>query len=176
MLTINRTTNQEIKEWIITILTAVVLVVIIRTFILDSRVVPTTSMVPTIKPGDRLFIEKITYRFQGLERGEVIVFKPPVQSGLKDDLIKRLIALPGDTVEVKNGKLYLNDVPQDEPYLAEPIQYTYKKITVPPDKIFVMGDNRNRSYDSHEWGFADQSSVKGKALVTYWPINRMRVW
>lgn len=168
--------RQEIKEWIYTILIALVLVVVIRAFILDTRVVPTSSMVPTIMPGDRLFVEKITYRFQGLERGEVIVFKPPAQSQLKDDLIKRLIALPGDTVEVKNGKLYVNDQPQDEPYLAEEIQYTMKKMEVPSDKIFVLGDNRNRSFDSHEWGFAELSSVKGKAFITYWPFDRFRVW
>lgn len=175
MLTIKNIT-QEIKEWIYTILIAVVLVIIIRTFLLDSRVVPTTSMVPTIKPGDRLFVEKLSHRFSGLVRGEVIVFKPPVTSGLKDDLIKRLIGLPGDTVEVKEGKLYINDEPQEEPYLNEPIQYSFKKITVPEGKIFVLGDNRNRSYDSHEWGFADIISVKGKALVTYWPLNRITTW
>lgn len=168
--------RQEIKEWIYTLLIAVVLVIIIRTFLLDSRVVPTTSMVPTIKPGDRLFVEKISHRFSGLERGEVIVFKPPIKSGLKDDLIKRLIALPGDTVEVKDSKLYINDEPQDEPYLNEPIQYSYKKVTVPEGKLFVMGDNRNRSYDSHEWGFVDIVSVKGKAFFTYWPLNRMMAW
>lgn len=168
--------KQEIKEWVVTIVVALVLVVIIRTFVLDTRIVPTTSMVPTIQPGDRLFVEKITLRFQGLERGEVIVFKPPTQSALTDDLIKRLIALPGDTVETKGGKLYVNGVPQDEPYLAEPIQYTRPIVTVKPGEIYVMGDNRNRSYDSHEWGCAAIDDVKGKALLTYWPLNRMRLW
>lgn len=168
--------TQEIKEWIITILIALVLVVIIRMFILDSRIVPTTSMVPTIKPGDRLFVEKITHRFKGLERGEVIVFKPPTQSGLKDDLIKRLIALPGDTVEIKDGKLYLNGEVQTENYLAEPLKYSMQKFTVPENRLFMLGDNRNRSYDSHEWGFVDIQSVKGKALITYWPFNRFKLW
>lgn len=168
--------TQEIKEWIITILIALVLVVIIRMFILDSRIVPTTSMVPTIKPGDRLFVEKITHRFSGLERGEVIVFKPPAQSGLKDDLIKRLIALPGDTVEIKDGKLFLNGEVQTEDYLAEPLKYNMPEITVPENKLFMLGDNRNRSYDSHEWGFVDIQNVKGKAFITYWPLNRMKIW
>ncbi|MCR4441403.1 MAG: signal peptidase I [Peptococcaceae bacterium] len=169
--------KKEIKEWIYTIVTAVILVVIIRTFILDTRVVPTTSMVPTIMPGDRLFVEKITYRLKGLERGEVIVFKPPASSGLKEDLIKRLIALPGDTVEIKDGKLYVNGEAKEEPYLNEPIQYTFNKMVVPPGKIFVLGDNRNRSYDSHEWKeLADLDSVKGKAFITYWPLNRIKIW
>ena len=168
--------RQEIKEWIYTIAIALVLVVLMRIFILDTRVVPTTSMVPTIMPGDRLFVEKITYRFQDLERGEVIVFKPPAESGLKDDLIKRVIALPGDTVEVKAGELYINEIAQDEPYLAEQIAYTMEKREVPEGKIFVLGDNRNRSYDSHEWGFADIESLKGKAWLTYWPLDRIRTW
>ncbi|NSW92695.1 MAG: signal peptidase I [Firmicutes bacterium] len=168
--------KQEIKEWIYTILIAIILVVIIRTFVLDTRIVPTTSMVPTIIPGDRLFVEKISHRISGLNRGDVIVFKPPASSGLKEDLIKRLIALPGDTVEVKNGKLYVNGVPKEEPYLAEAMNYTYEKKEVPPGKIFVLGDNRNRSYDSHEWGFADLKSVEGKALITYWPLDRVRLW
>lgn len=168
--------KREIKEWIITILIAVVLVVIIRTFLLDSRVVPTASMVPSIMPNDRLFVERVTHRFEGIKRGEVIVFKPPLDTGLKDDLIKRLIALPGDTVEVKNGKLYVNDQEKNEPYLAEPIQYNMQKLTVPEGKIFVLGDNRNLSYDSHEWGFAEINSVKGKAFITYWPLTRVKIW
>lgn len=168
--------SQEIREWVYTILIAVVLVIIIRTFILDSRVVPTPSMVPSIMPGDRLFVEKITHRFSNLERGDVVVFKPPPESGLKDDLIKRLVALPGDKVEVKNNKLYINDVPQDEPYLNEAIEYSMPSIVVPAGCIFVMGDNRNRSLDSHVWGAAEIDSVKGKALLTYWPLNRIRTW
>ena len=165
--------RQELNEWIITILTAIVLVIVIRTFILDSRVVPTPSMVPTIEPWDRLFVEKVTHRFKGLERVIVLFHR---NNWLKDDLIKRLIALPGDTVEIKGGKVYVNDEPLDEPYLAEPMHYEYPLIQVPEGKIFVLGDNRNRSYDSHEWGFADLESVKGKALFTYWPLNRMKYW
>ena len=168
--------KQEIKEWIITILTAIVLVIIIRAFILDSRVVPTPSMVPTIQCGDRLFVEKVTHRFKGLQRGDVIVFVPPEQSRLEDDLIKRLIGLPGDTVEIRDGKVYVNNQALEEPYLAEPIQYEYSLVKVPEGKLFVLGDNRNRSYDSHEWGFADLDSVKGKALFTYWPFNRLKYW
>lgn len=168
--------KQEVKEWVMTILTAVVLVIIIRAFILDSRIVPTPSMVPTIQCRDRLFVEKITHRFWGLERGEVIVFVPPKQSQLTDDLIKRLIGLPGDIIEIKDGTLYINNEPQEEPYLAESIQYEYGPVKVPEGKIFVLGDNRNRSYDSHEWGFADLDSVKGKALITYWPLDRLKYW
>lgn len=169
-------TRQEIKEWLLTILTAIVLVIIIRTFLLDSRIVPSASMVPTIEIGDRLFVEKITHRFQGIERGDVVVFVPPASSNLTDDLIKRVVGLPGDKLEMKDGKLYVNGEPQEEPYIAEPIQYEFPALTVPEGKMFVLGDNRNRSYDSHEWGFADLDSVKGKALITYWPLDRWKYW
>lgn len=168
--------KQELKEWLITILTAVVLVIILRTFVLDSRVVPTPSMVPTIQPWDRLFVEKITHRFKGLERGEVIVFAPPEQSYLKDDLIKRLIALPGDLVEIKEGEVYVNGEVLTEPYIAETVQYEFPLQEVPEGKLFVLGDNRNRSYDSHEWGYLDLDNVKGKALLTYWPLKRIKYW
>jgi len=170
------TRSQEIKEWVSTILIAIVLVIIIRTFLLDSRVVPSSSMEPSILPNDRLFVEKISHRLFGLERGDVIVFEPPEGSEFQDDMIKRLIALPGDTVEIKDGKLYLNGEPQEEPYLKEPVNYEMPKQVVPEGKIFVLGDNRNRSLDSHAWGFADIDSVKGKAWITYWPPSRIRLW
>lgn len=168
--------KKEIKEWIYTILLALVLVFLIRTFALDTRIVPTTSMVPAIVPGDRLFVEKITHRFVGLERGDIVVFEPPTESGLKDDLIKRLIGLPGDSIEVKDGKLFLNGIAQVEDYLNEDMEYLMEEQLVPEGKIFVMGDNRNRSFDSHSWGFADIESVEGKALLTYWPFDRIRYW
>lgn len=168
--------RQELKEWVGVILTAIAIVVLLRVFIIDNRVVPTPSMVPSIECGDRLFVEKVTHRFKGLNRGEVIVFAPPEASGLTDDLIKRLIGLPGDTVEIRDGQLYVNDKVVQEPYLAEPIENDFAKVTVPPGKIFVLGDNRNHSFDSEEWGFADVDSVKGKAFYTYWPLNRMKYW
>ncbi len=169
-------TRQEIKEWALTILTAIVLVIIIRTFLLDSRIVPSASMVPTIEIGDRLFVEKVTHRFSGIERGDVVVFVPPAASNLEDDLIKRVVGLPGDTLEMKDGTLYVNSEPVEEPYIAEPIQYEFPALEVPEGKMFVLGDNRNRSFDSHEWGFADIESVKGKALITYWPLGRWKYW
>ncbi|MDD2401644.1 MAG: signal peptidase I [Clostridia bacterium] len=168
--------KREVKEWIGIILLAIFLVVIIRTFILDNRIVPTPSMVPTIQPGDRLFVEKITHRFKELERGEVIVFVSPEQSNMKEDFIKRLIGLPGDIIEIKDSTLFVNGEPLDEPYLAEPMQYSLTERKVPEGKFFALGDNRNRSYDSHEWGFAEITSIKGKALYTYWPISRRKYW
>lgn len=168
--------QQELREWVIILIISMLVMIPVRIFALDNRTVPTGSMIPTIQPGDRLFIDKISYNFKDLERGDIVMFVPPAEAGLKDDLIKRLIALPGDTVEIKNGQLYVNDLVQDEPYLSEPIKYSLAKTVLPAGKIFVLGDNRNVSYDSHMWGFADVESVKGKALWRYWPLSRMTIW
>lgn len=168
--------KQVLREWLTIIVLAILIVIPVRLFALDNRSVPTGSMIPTIMPGDRLFIDKISINFTALERGDIIMFNPPEESGLKDDLIKRLIGLPGDLIEIKDGVLYVNDLPQDEPYLNEPITYSMAKTVVPDGRIFVLGDNRNISFDSHMWGFADLAGVKGKALWRYWPLNRMTVW
>ena len=158
-------------------ISAIVIVVPIRLLVLDNRIVPSGSMMPTIVPGDRLFVDKVTYRFSGVSPGEILVFKPPESSGYKDDLIKRLIGIEGDSVEIKDGVLYVNDCQIEESYLSDPINYDMPKIIIPEGKLFFLGDNRNYSVDSHIWGFADVSSIKGKALLIYWPLNRLRlIW
>lgn len=168
--------QKELREWVILIVITLLIMVPINIFALDNRTVPTGSMIPTIKPGDRLFVDTLSYRFRDLERGDIVVFSPPAGLDITDDLIKRLIGLPGDTIEIKNGQLFLNDIAQDEPYINEPITYTMPKILVPEGKIFVLGDNRNSSYDSHMWGFVDMNNVKGKALWRYWPFSRLTLW
>jgi signal peptidase I len=169
--------KEDIKEWAMLLLTAVAIVLIVRMTILDNRIVPSGSMMPTIRPGDRLFVEKVTHHFAGLHPGNIVVFDPPEAANFEDDLIKRLIAMEGDSVEVKNGALYLNDQPVEEPYVEERMNYEMAKQIVPAGKIFVLGDNRNSSLDSHRWGFADLDSVQGKALLIYWPLNRFRfIW
>jgi signal peptidase I len=169
--------KEDIKEWALLLLTAVAIVLVIRMTILDNRIVPSGSMLPTIRPGDRLFVEKVTHHFAGVHPGDIVVFDPPEAANFEDDLIKRLIAVAGDSVEVKNGTLYVNDHPVDEPYVEDPMNYEMAKQTVPDGKIFVLGDNRNSSLDSHRWGFADLDSVQGKAMLIYWPLNRFHfIW
>ncbi|MDR1204213.1 MAG: signal peptidase I [Peptococcaceae bacterium] len=169
--------KEDIKEWALLLLTAVAIVLVIRMTILDNRIVPSGSMMPTIRPGDRLFVEKVTHHFGGVHPGDIVVFDPPEAANFEDDLIKRLIAVAGDSVEVKNGTLYVNDHPVDEPYVEDPMNYEMAKQTVPDGKIFVLGDNRNSSLDSHRWGFADLDSVQGKAMLIYWPLNRLHfIW
>jgi signal peptidase I len=124
-------------------------------------------MYPTIKVGDHLMVEKIS---RDIKRGDIVVFKPTPQSGQKDDLVKRVIGMPGDTVEVKAAKLYINGEPQNEPYLKERMITDYKSFTVPPDSYFMMGDNRNNSFDSRYWGAVPKENLIGKAIFCYYPF------
>jgi len=170
------------REWGRELLIALVLALLIRAEVAEARRVPTPSMVPTVQPGDRLLAEKLFYRFTGPNRGDIIVFLPPFEEegtvleqflGLEEDYLKRVIGLPGDTVAVKGGKVIVNGEPLVEPYIQAPPNYVMQQITVPEGKLFVLGDNRNNSYDSHSWGLLDQSAVRSRAVFRFWPLNRM---
>lgn len=166
--------GKEIKEFFKElaniIIIAFILAMILRTFIIEARVIPTGSMLPTIQLQDRVIVAKFAYWFKMPEHGDVIVFEPPAIINQKEDFIKRVIGLPGDTIEVKDGQLFRNGTALDEPYLAETPTYTYGPVTVPKNCLFVMGDNRNQSFDSHLWnGWLTLDHVKGKAFAIYWP-------
>ncbi|GAV23607.1 signal peptidase I [Carboxydothermus pertinax] len=169
--------KNEIKEFISAAIWAVILAFIIKTFIFQLTVVPSGSMIPTILPNDRVVVLKFWYKINPLERGQIVVFDPPIDSSYP--FIKRVIGLPGDTVEIKNNSVYINGKPLKETYLPK---YTktvpHEKGTlfkVPKDSIFVMGDNRQGSYDSRDWGFVPLKNIKGRAVLTYWPLNRVKV-
>ncbi len=163
-----------IKEFFSIILISFVLAMVLRTWIIEGRIVPTGSMLPTIQLQDRLMVNKLVYYFEEPQKGDIIVFHPPAEINAKDDFVKRLVAVPGDTVEVKKGQLYVNDQVQEEPYVAAPMDYIFGPIVVPPDSYFVMGDNRNSSFDSHLWGaWLTRDHIIGKAFVTYWPLNHV---
>jgi signal peptidase I len=153
------------------------LALFIRTFIAEPRYIPSESMVPTLFTGDRLVVEKISYYLHPPQVGDIIVFAPPSQlqeQGFRADqaFIKRVIGLSGDRVKVSHGKVYINDHPVSESYIAEPPDYELPTVTVPPDRLFVMGDNRNNSNDSHIWGFLPQGNIVGRACFRFWPIER----
>lgn len=160
-----------VKEWSRDLTVAVVLALALKAGVADAREVPTPSMVPTVQPGDRIFVERAVVHFTGLSRGNIVVFTPPVPS--EEDYLKRVIGLPGDTVEVKGGQVLVNGRVLVEPYIAEAPTYPYGPVTVPEGKVFVLGDNRNQSYDSHAWGLLDESAIHGRAWVRYWPLNRL---
>jgi len=130
-------------------------------------------MVPTLQVGDRLLIEKVSHKIKGFSRGDIVVFKAPSRSGLKEDLIKRVIGLPGDTILIKSGLVYVNNSALQEPYIAEKPLQDFGPFTVEKNSLFVMGDNRNNSFDSRYWGTVPYNLVIGKAWVRYYPLNRI---
>jgi signal peptidase I len=150
-------------------------------FMVEARYIPSGAMLPTLQINDRLIIDKLSYRFGDPQRGDIVVFNPTAQlekENYKDAFIKRVIGVPGDRVEVKSGKVYLNGKVLPEKYLDEPPRYQWSSTELTPNGIvplghyLVLGDNRNNSYDSHYWGFVPKDKIVGKATVRFWPINR----
>ena len=162
-------------EAVKTIVTAGILAFGIRTFVAEARYIPSGSMEPTLEINDRLIIEKMSYRFRSPERGDVVVFSPTeklLQQNFKDAFIKRVIGLPGEKIQVKGGRVYVNDKPLREKYIEEEPRYDYGPVTVPEEQYLVLGDNRNNSYDSHYWGFVPKENLIGRAVVRFWPLDR----
>jgi signal peptidase I len=153
----------------------------IRAAVAQSFFIPSGSMEPTLKIDDRLMVDKLSYRFQTPQRGDIIVFSPPQEatekcnlaSDFHDVFIKRVIGAPGDRVEIKNGTTYINDQATTESYRAAPPAYDWGPQTVPEGSYFVLGDNRNSSCDGHLWGFVPRDHIVGRAVVRFWPLDRM---
>jgi signal peptidase I len=125
-----------------------------------------TSMVPTLQDGEFVLVNKLSYKFGEVDRGDIIVFHFPVNP--EEDLIKRVIGLPGDQVKVHDGKVFVNDIQLNETYIAAAPTYASETL-VPEGNYFVLGDNRNNSSDSHSWGLLPAEKIVGKAVVIYWP-------
>ncbi|MGE5389646.1 MAG: signal peptidase I [Deltaproteobacteria bacterium] len=165
-----------IKDIVSIVVIAFILAMLLRTFVVEARVIPSGSMLPTIEISDRVMVCKFIYYFKEPEHGDIIVFQPPESLNAKYDYIKRVIGLPGDKIEMKDHKVYLNGKPLREPYIAEPLNYEWGPVTVPDGKLLVLGDNRNNSYDSHMWNaWLTRERVKGKAFCIYWPIGHMKL-
>ena len=169
------------KEWGEPLAIAVVLAFVIRTFLIGPYKIPTGSMEPTLMVGDRIFVDKLTYRFHPPKRGEIVVFKYPLDP--KKDFVKRLIAFSGDAVEIRDGGIYINNSKLEEPDTIRRVYYHNKNdqsygkegqvFTVPPDSFFVLGDNSGHSSDSRYWGFVPKGNLIGRAVVIWWPPKRI---
>jgi signal peptidase I len=186
------------REYFESIAIAVILALFIRTFVVQAFKIPTGSMENNLLVGDHLLVNKFVFgpATSGLERallpvrdirrGDIVVFKYPEEP--ERDFIKRAIGLPGETVELRKKRVYIDGVPLEEPYvhfLVPPseegqevapydVRENYGPVTVPPGQYFVMGDNRDNSQDSRWWGFLPRQNVKGKALMIYWSFDADR--
>ena len=179
------------REWIESIIIAAILALFVRTFFFEPYKIPTSSMVPTLMPGDKIFVTKTLYgpripivawRLPGTKkpvRGEVIVFVAPMEKN--KCYIKRAMGMPGDEVEIKLGNIYINGEAVMDPKISKKFYYNvgeYGKegasIVVPEDNYFVLGDNSSSSKDSRYWGYVPFKNVVGKALFIWWPPKRVR--
>ena len=150
----------------------------IHTFVAELRYIPSESMEPTLEVGDRLLVEKLSYRFHPPQRNDLVVFKAPPAlqaQNLHDDLIKRVVGLPGDVVQIHDGQTLINGRVVSEPYVKEEATYNYGPVTVPQHQYFVLGDNRNRSYDSHLWGLVPEQNIIGRTLLRAYPLLHFQV-
>jgi signal peptidase I len=170
----NKKKKSIIREYIEAMVVAIVLALIIRTLVVQAFKIPSGSMLQTLQIGDHILVNKFIYTFTDPERGDIIVFKYPEDK--TRDFIKRVIGLPGETIEVKNRVVYIDGKPIKENYAA----YTatefssYNNLSprlIPPDSYFMMGDNRDNSMDSRKWGFLKRDLIRGKAMILYFSIQ-----
>jgi len=157
-----------LREVLLTVVLALVIFLLLHATV-QSFIVVGSSMEPNFQEGERLVTNKLVYKLHQPERGEVIVFHPP--NNQQTDYIKRVIALPGDSVEVKNGVVYVNGTKLDEPYIKEPPAYTLTERKILENEYFVLGDNRNSSNDSHNGWTVPRQNIIGKAWLVFWPLK-----
>ena len=168
-----------IFEYVDSARSASILALIIVTLIVQTFAIPTGSMIPTLNIGNHLMVNKFIYYFRKPERGDVMVFVYPVNP--KKDFIKRLVGLPGETIQIKDGSVFINGeelrAPQTiaERYYYNEGMYGEGLIKIPDNTYFVMGDNTKNSKDSRFWGFVPKKNLLGKAFFIYWPLTRMRI-
>jgi signal peptidase I len=174
-----RSSTRNILEWAAVIIGAIVVAVVVKTVFVQAFRIPSESMDPTLITGDRVLVNKLSYKLHAVHRGDVVVFdRPKALPGGPDDpkdLIKRVIGLPGDTLYARNGVVYVNDHPLKEPYLPKGTTTVNmdQPVTVPKGQVWVMGDNRGNSQDSRVFGTIPESSIVGRAFFLMWPLNRL---
>ncbi|MFN8672004.1 MAG: signal peptidase I [Candidatus Sericytochromatia bacterium] len=173
-----------------TVFVALILAIFIRATVAEARYIPSESMVPTLLVSDRLVVEKVSGYMGTPKRGDILVFYPPTGDNLNDDTffnktliwlgftsknayIKRVVGLPNETIEVKEGKVFVDGKPLSEDYIKEKPFYNLDPVKLGSSELFMMGDNRNNSMDSHVWGPLPMKNIIGKAVVRFWPLARV---
>ncbi|OGP83233.1 MAG: signal peptidase I [Deltaproteobacteria bacterium RBG_16_58_17] len=188
--------KSKFREYVEAIILAIVIALFIRTFVIQAYKIPSGSMKPTLQIGDHILVSKFNYGIKlpflrttlipvgAPQRGDIVVFIYPEDRS--KDFIKRLIGVPGDTIEIRNKKIFINGLPYSDkhgvyvdnlviPGAVQP-RDNFGPVTVPEGSLFVMGDNRDESYDSRFWGFVSKKDVLGKALIIYWSWNHEEHW
>lgn len=167
---------EKFKEYAKSVLIALILSFGIRVAIVEAYHIPTGSMIPTIAEHDRIMGNKFIYRFTDPKPGDIVVFTTPKTAHTDAPrLVKRLIGVEGDWIEVKSGIVYRNGNPLIESYIRQTPDYTLPLFRVPEGHIFVLGDNRRNSYDSHAWGFLPKKNIIAKAMFRFWPLTRIGI-
>jgi signal peptidase I len=162
-----------IIEIVVIVTAAFVIALLVQAFLVKPFTIHQVSMRPTLEEGDRILLNRLAYRFRDQARGDIVVFHSPISAD--EDLVKRIVAVANDKVAISMGTLYVNGVPQDEPYVLEQdFSGEMPEIVVPPGHVFVMGDNRNNSGDSRLFGPITTESIIGSAFLVYWPIGHWR--
>jgi signal peptidase I len=163
-------------EWGILIAGALIIAIVIRAFVFQAFYIPSESMLPTLKIGDRVLVNKLSYRLHDPNRGDVVVFKAPPAAATAEikDLVKRVVGLPGETIEGKNGRIYINGKLLKEDYLPKPVESVeFGPQKLKPDEYFLLGDNRQNSEDSTKFGPVNRDQLIGRAFIRIWPPNRL---
>ena len=168
---------RSLVEWAVVVVGALVVAFVVKTFLFQAFYIPSESMEPTLDVGDRVLVNKLSYDAHDVNRGDLVVFERPddgfaVVPGETEDLIKRVVALPGETIEARDGVVYIDGRRLEEPYLTgEVLTQNLPPTEVPDGHVFVMGDNRNNSEDSRVFGAVDESLIVGRAFLRVWPLD-----
>jgi signal peptidase I len=167
-------------EWVGVVVLALVAAFLVKSFVLQTFFIPSASMEPTLHVNDRVFVNKLSYAFHSVHRGDVVVFTlPPGESAGTgvDDLIKRVIGLPGETIDARDGRIYVDGRPLAEPWLPKGVSpvagLPLARQRIPPDHYFLMGDNRGDSSDSRHFGPIPGDLIVGRAFVRIWPLSHL---
>jgi signal peptidase I len=162
-----------IRDWFKDFVKALVFFLFLQTYIVQGFVIEGACMEPELHSHEKIIVNKMVYDVKEPEVGDVVVFTYPLEAG--KDFIKRVVGVPGDVIEIREGYLYRNGKMMEEPFVKEYVFGNYGPHKIPRDKFCVMGDNRNNSHDSRAWGLLDRKHIKGRAEVKFWPIDSFGV-